>query len=128
MKKIIIFILLISFCATCFGALGVNSASAALNVNWKNDLQNVGQPAYGPGDPNLMNTVGKVIQIALGFIGVIMLVLFIYGGFLWMTSAGSEDKITKAKGIIKAAVIGLAIVLIAYSATYFVMEKLVETV
>ena len=45
----------------------------------------------------------------------------LYAGFLWMTSSGDETKVTKAKGLMVNAVIGLAIVLAAYAITYFVL-------
>jgi hypothetical protein len=48
----------------------------------------------------------------------------LYGGYLWMTDRGNDDSIKKAKNVIQAAVIGLTIVLISYSITYFVISKL----
>ena len=72
----------------------------------------------------LSQTVGRIIKIALGLVGTIFLVLTVYAGFLWMTAAGEESKIEKAQEIIKTSVIGLAIVLAAYSITYFVMASL----
>jgi len=41
-----------------------------------------------------------------------------------MTAAGREDQIEKAKEIIKATIIGLAIVMSAYAITFFVTSKL----
>ncbi len=41
-----------------------------------------------------------------------------------MTAAGEEDKVTKATGIIKFAVIGLIIILSAYSLTHFVLKAI----
>jgi len=54
--------------------------------------------------------VGRIINIALGFLGVIAIGLISYAGFVWMSSNGDEEKITKAKGILKNAVIGLVII------------------
>ena len=70
---------------------------------------------------SLSETVGKIIKIILGFLGTIFLVLTIYAGVLWMTAGGNEEQITKALGILKTAVIGLIIIIAAYSITYFVM-------
>lgn len=70
--------------------------------------------------------VAAVVKVILGFLGVIFIILIIYSGILWMTSAGSEEKIGKAKKTIVAATIGLAIVLSAYAITYFVIDKLLE--
>jgi len=73
---------------------------------------------------NLESGVGSIIAAILGLLGTIFLVLTIYAGILWMTANGEEAKIDKAKQIISAAVIGLAIVLSAYTITYFVGNKL----
>lgn len=89
------------------------------------DVQNKLQPVstvYGtPGQPQDPRTVVmRTISYALGFLGVIFILLIIYAGFLWMTAAGNEEKVEKAKKIISRAAIGLAIVLIALAVTYFV--------
>lgn len=68
--------------------------------------------------------IGLVIQIALSFLGVIFLILMIYGGFLWMTARGNEEEVKKAKNLIQAAIIGLIIVVSAYAISYFVIEAL----
>ncbi|MBL7053812.1 hypothetical protein ISS06_01235 [Patescibacteria group bacterium] len=70
--------------------------------------------------------VGGLIKAVLKLMSLILLVFFIIGGFMWMTSAGNEDKIKKAKGMIGAAVIGLVIVLLSYAATEFVIKQLME--
>jgi len=68
--------------------------------------------------------IAQFIQVALGLLGVIFIVLIIYAGFNWMTSAGNEDRISKSKKTIVAAVIGLVIVLSAYLITAFVLSQL----
>ncbi len=72
----------------------------------------------------LSQTVGKIIKVALGLLGTIFLALTIYAGVLWMTAAGNEDQVTKSLGILKTSVIGLIIILAAYSITYFVVDNL----
>ena len=70
--------------------------------------------------------VSGIIRILLSFLGVIFVVLIIYAGFMWMTAAGNDEKISKSKKIMAAATIGLAIVLAAYAITYFVLDQLLE--
>lgn len=67
--------------------------------------------------------LGSVIGAALSLIGVIFLALMIYGGFMWMTAAGKEDKAKKGLDTILAAVIGLIIVFSAYTITNFVFKS-----
>ena len=73
---------------------------------------------------NLGDTIATVIKTVLALVGTIFLVLTIYAGILWMTAQGEEDKVTKAKDIIKASVIGLVIIMSAYAITAFVTTKL----
>ena len=68
--------------------------------------------------------VGLIIQGALSLLGVIFTVLIIYGGYLWMTGRGNEERVTKAKNTLQAAAIGLIIVLAAYAITFFVGSQL----
>lgn len=74
---------------------------------------------------NFINTkIGTFIGIVLSFVGVAFLVLMIYAGISWMTAAGSQEKVTKAKDLIINAIIGLVIVLGAYAITSFIGDRL----
>lgn len=73
-------------------------------------------------DPRKM--ASKIINVSLSLLGIIAVVIVIYGGFIWMTSEGNEEKISKAKGILKAGVIGLIIILSAWGITTLVLNKL----
>ncbi|MCX6780290.1 MAG: hypothetical protein NT034_03890 [Candidatus Magasanikbacteria bacterium] len=65
-----------------------------------------------------------IIKGVLSLVGTIFLALSVYAGILWMTAAGNEEKVTKAKDIVTQAVIGLAVTLSAYAITAFVTAKL----
>jgi len=76
-------------------------------------------------------TLSDFMQIAilasqwiLGIVGSLSLVMFIYGGFMFLISSGSSDKIGQAKKIIIASVIGLLIVFSSYLIIKFVLESL----
>ena len=73
---------------------------------------------------NLANTIATLIQAFLGILGIIFLILIIYSGYNWMTAAGNEEKVTKAKQTLTRAVIGLIIIVCAYAITYFVFTNL----
>jgi len=79
---------------------------------------------FGLGTADLMSTVIKIVQWALGFLGLIAVIMIMYGGFVWMTAAGNTDKVDKAKKIIIRAVIGLVIVLLAWAITLFIMRTM----
>jgi hypothetical protein len=69
--------------------------------------------------------VGSIIGAALSLLGVLFLILMLYGGYTWMTSYGNEQKVTKAKNLIVDALIGLVIVLAAYAITNFIIGAIV---
>ena len=54
--------------------------------------------------------IARIINIALGFLGIIAVILIIYAGWLWMTAGGEADKIDRAKRILTGAIIGLIII------------------
>lgn len=68
--------------------------------------------------------VGGFISGAMGLVGVVMLVLIMYGGVLWMTAQGSDEKIKKARNILTSATVGLAIVLGGWSITNIIVRLL----
>lgn len=73
-------------------------------------------------------TIQSILSSGLGLVlsvlGIIFLGLMLYGGLTWMTAAGDDAKIKKARELITAAVIGLIIVVAAYAVTYFVTTSL----
>jgi len=95
-------------------AQGVNGAT-----------QNVTNAATAAGVTNtnvdLITVIGRVINILLGFVGIILLVLILYAGFLWMTAGGDATKIEKAKAYIRNAIIGLLIIACAWAIVRFVL-------
>ena len=84
------------------------------------------QTETGLGDKDPREIAAAVIRVMLGFLGIIAVLIILYAGFLWMTAAGNEDKITQAKGMMSAGVIGLIIVLAAFGIATFVMNALVN--
>lgn len=68
----------------------------------------------------LLIMVALIIKVALTFIGTIFTVYLVYGGFLITTSAGEEEKITKAKHIVTNGVIGIAVVLSSWGIAWLV--------
>jgi hypothetical protein len=76
------------------------------------------------GTTDIRVIVSNIIYVALSLVGVVLLVIIAYAGFLWMTAGGNEDQVEKAKQWIKNSVIGLIIVLSSYAITYFIITRL----
>lgn len=70
--------------------------------------------------------VARIIRVALGLVGIVVLGLVLYGGFLWMTAGGNEEQIATAKKVLLNATIGLAIILSAFAIVSFIIKQLVD--
>lgn len=85
-----------------------------------NPLQSYSQ--LGTADPATI--VFILVNTALIFLGMITLILIIVAGFIWLTAGGVEEKITKAKDIMKGATIGLIIVLGSYGLAQYLFTAI----
>jgi len=79
---------------------------------------------YGNQKTDLRVLVGKIINVVLGFLAIIFLALAIFAGFQYMTSGGNEEQTKKAISLLKNAIIGLLIILLAWAITKFVIVML----
>lgn len=77
----------------------------------------------GLGSANLVDSIAQIIRVAMGFLGVIAVVIILLGGFKWMTAGGNEDKVKKAKQLIFSGIIGLVIILSAFAIASFVLTQ-----
>ncbi len=91
------FILLIA----CIGFLGF-AYSVLAQLQLPNPLGNVND------FPTLITNIAQYIARLVGVLAVIM---FIWAGILFLTSAGNEQRVSSAKKAVLYAVIGLAIAL-----------------
>lgn len=73
------------------------------------------------GITSIPSLIGRIIQGVTGVVGSIALAMFLYGGFLWLTSAGNNEKIKKGKEILVWAVLGLALIFSSYIIVNFVI-------
>lgn len=88
-------------------------------------LQPIGEELGMPAT-DIRVIAARIIRTALGFLGIVALVLILYGGFVWMTAGGNEENIQKAKKILVNAAIGLIIILSAYAIASFVIRALTQ--
>lgn len=75
-------------------------------------------------DNSPIEIITNIINIALGFLGIIAVGIILLGGFKWMTAAGNEDKTSEAKQLLGAGVIGLIIILAAWALATFVIKQI----
>jgi len=83
--------------------------------------------AAGVSSADIPSIAVTIVNALLTLVGMVFFIYFIYGGFKWMTATGSPEKVEKAKKLIINAVIGLAIIALAYTISYFIIQA-IETV
>ncbi|MFA5318647.1 MAG: pilin [Patescibacteria group bacterium] len=130
MKKIS-FILLALFVMPVFAlALTAGPVMAATNIPadtyWGNNsvAQNINDSILlGQKDPR--EIAAEVINVILGFLGIVAVIIILAGGFKWMTAGGNQDKVDEAKKLMAAGAIGLVIVLAAFGIARFLISSLI---
>jgi len=75
---------------------------------------------------DLIGIIFKIIQYVLAFVGVVAVVIIIYGGFLWMTARGNDEQVNKAKKVLVNGLIGLIVILLSYAIVQFVVGPLLN--
>ncbi|MDP2812646.1 MAG: Ig-like domain-containing protein [bacterium] len=93
---------------------------SAQDIYGTNDLASGG---VNLGTRDLTETIARIVNIALGFLGILATLIILYGGFIWMTSGGNADKVDKAKRTIINGVIGLLIILSSYAIARFILKE-----
>ncbi|OGF26243.1 hypothetical protein A2227_03080 [Candidatus Falkowbacteria bacterium RIFOXYA2_FULL_47_19] len=101
----------------------VSAQTAANNMLWGGTEGNV-QTATGLGNTDPRIIIANIIRVLLGFLGIIAVLLIMYAGWLWTTSAGDESKINKAKQTLTAAIVGLIIILMSFAIVSFILSRL----
>lgn len=91
------------------------STAQAGTTNLTNPLGSIDSPQM---------LIGKIINAIMGLIGSITLLMFIYGGFTWMTSAGNQDKIKKGRDILVWAAIGLFVIFSSYALVNLIINSI----
>ena len=119
MKKILRTLMIVVMALTIIvPALSIPASAATINVG----LDYAANTGLGNKDPRAI--AASIIQIALGFLGIIAVVIILIGGFKWMTAAGNEEGVSSAQKILVAGVIGLVIILAAWGIANFVLNSL----
>lgn len=68
--------------------------------------------------------ISNIIKAAVGVVGALALLVFVYGGFLWLTSGGDPAKVKDGKEAMKWTAIGLVVVFSSYALVSFVLKTL----
>jgi hypothetical protein len=116
-KKLLSFIFLIGI----FLLLG-SEVLAAVDTGINEVGDSIGLSSKSP-----LQIATDIINVLMGLMAIGAVSLILWGGFTWMSSNGSEDKIDKAKKILRNGVIGLVIILSSWGIAYFVLSKIISS-
>lgn len=78
----------------------------------RDNIQRVAEATAG--ETSARELVLTIVNYFLGFLGLFAVLLVIYGGVLYIGSAGNEDTAGKGKKVITYAVIGIIIILLSF--------------
>lgn len=107
-------LMLVPFATVTAGALD----GAATNLGNVNKSGNAGATVPLP------SLIGGLISVLLGSLGIVFVIFIVQAGIMYMTAAGDPAKVDKAKKTIMQAVIGLIILVAAYSISSFVISQI----
>lgn len=82
-------------------------------INSSDNIDAVSSATGGEG--SLKDLVQTILNYALGFLGFVTVIMVIYGGVLYVTSAGNDDNVGKAKKILLYSAIGIVMILASYA-------------
>ncbi len=97
------------------------SVSAQTDLGLQDAAGNIGL-AQG----NLTLMIARGIRAFFGLLGITAVCLIGYGGFVWMTAGGSDEKVDQAKKIMINGSIGLMVILSSFAIASFVINAIVN--
>ena len=77
-----------------------------------NTANNIGLPNTA-NDPK--EAAVTIVRYLMTFLGIIAVIVILWGGFQWLTAGGNEDKVAGAKKTLIAGIIGLIIIIAAFA-------------
>ncbi len=78
------------------------------------------------GTDKVNNIITTIVNIFSAIVGIVSVIMIIYGGFKYISSGGDSSKVTEAKNTIVYAVIGLVVVAMAQFIVQFVLNKVTQ--
>jgi hypothetical protein len=85
------------------------------------------EAAHSEGQPREIFVEGGIfttaVDLLLFIVGVVAVVMIIFGGFRYIISGGNASSVTAAKNTILYAIVGVIIALLSYAIVDFVVES-----
>jgi len=105
---------------TVMGTQKTDSTGGSGNSGKKADLAN---PLKVDSPQKL---IGQIINSLLGIVGSLALLMFIWGGFQWMTAAGNDEKVSKGKRTLVWAALGMVVIFSSYALVSYLINNVIK--
>jgi hypothetical protein len=122
--KTFFFIALMLYCFNAFvSPVHADALDGAID-----NLQQFNETAQLSQNEDLAQTIINIINIVLSFLALIFVILILYGGFTYMTAAGSQENIKKATDILKNSVVGVIIIVLSGIFVNYVLDTILPQI
>ena len=110
---------------SCMAVVPASSVCASGCTDAKSCVEQGANKANGGGTSrSLPVIVGDIIKVMLFIVGIISVIMIVYGGIKYAISSGDSSKVTSAKNTITYSIVGLIISLLAYTIVNFVLANI----
>lgn len=109
------------------GANIQNSLCDAATTQHINDKPEDCKTSTSGSESHFQKVLARIINIFSLIVGVVAVIMIIFGGFKYITSGGEPEKIKTAKQALVYALIGLIIVALAQIIVKFVLNQAAKT-
>lgn len=77
-------------------------------------------------DQGIVGAIADIISILLAIAGAVAVLAIIYGGFLYLTSAGNEGQAKSGQQVVTYAIIGTIIIILSYVIIQVIVSELIS--
>lgn len=123
MKRLIAFILAGGLLVSMVGASSAHAITVFGECEGANADAAVCKASGEEGEQNAASIVRVVIDTLLLLLGVVAVIMIIWGGVKYVTSRGDAANVKSAKDTVTYAVIGLIVALFAYAIVNFIIDR-----
>ncbi len=126
-KSILLLTIFANLLTAAFMTTQVLAQSTGSNVQLVNPIGgSVKDGGNKQGIINVQDLVGKGLTVVLGVMGSLTLAAFVFGGYMWLTSAGNDEKVRKGTDTLMYSTIGLFIIFGAYAILNTILKGLAK--
>ena len=96
--------------------LTIPKKSQAADANFVPQVS-IGDSAFQKGEPapaSIAKYIQAIYNYAIGIVGILAAVVLMFGGVVWITAGGSQERVKEAKAWIGASISGLVLLLCSY--------------